>query len=99
MSQKGAWPAPAVEHAPLDLGVMSSRPTLGVDFTLKKYTHIHTHTNIHVNTVCMLWMKNGREECHKPSKMHVTVSKQDASKLAGVFVWAAVTEDHGLGPL
>lgn len=32
---RGAWLAQSVEHATLDLGVMSLSPTLGVDITKK----------------------------------------------------------------
>jgi len=33
---RDAWLAQSVEHATLDLGVMSSSPTLGTELTLKK---------------------------------------------------------------
>lgn len=33
---RGAWLAKWVEHVTLDGGVLSSNPTLGVEFTLKK---------------------------------------------------------------
>ena len=33
LGQGGAWMAQLVEHATLDLGVMSSSPTLGIELT------------------------------------------------------------------
>ena len=36
MEERGAWQAQWVEHVALDLGVVSSRPTLGIEITLKK---------------------------------------------------------------
>ena len=33
ISERGAWLAQLVEHVTLDLGVVSSSPTMGVDIT------------------------------------------------------------------